>query len=94
MLTAEEANSLASIENRPVKVSEQCDKALDKAVLNAIEQWKSKIEIVLWCDDCLDADETVRAYLKQNWYKNVKVTSDYPGYNESYSWTTTIIFNL
>lgn len=94
MLTAEEANSLASIENKPVKVSEQCDKALDKSVLEAIEKWKSNVRVVLWYEDCPDEDITIKNYLKQLWYKEVKVTSDYPSYCESYKWTTTIIFNL
>lgn len=95
MITAEEANSLANdVEKKPVKVSSACDKSLNKAVLEAIESWKNKVDVVLWYSNCPDPDGTIKAYLKQNWYKNIKVTSDYPWYNESYTWTTHIIFNL
>jgi hypothetical protein len=38
MLKAKEAVSLAGLENLPVKVGKACDKALDSAVIEAIEK--------------------------------------------------------
>jgi hypothetical protein len=32
--------------------------------------------------------------LRWLWYKDVNVTSDFPAYSESYTWTTTIKFKI
>ncbi len=94
MITAEEALSLAGLENHPVKVWKACDTALNKAVIEAIEAWKNKVKISLWFKDCPEDDETVAAYLKQFDYENIKVTHDYPRIWDDYKWTTLIKFNF
>lgn len=94
MKTAEEAQKLARVENTPVRVSENCDNALNAAVLKAIEEGSIKVEIALWFKDCSEKDETVRAYLHQAWYTDITVSHDYPGYNESYSGRTDIKFSF
>lgn len=92
MLKAEEVKEMASVENCPVKVSRRCDRALDNAILQAIEKWKAKVEVALWYKDCPEEDDTVEAYLKQHWYKDIEVTHDYPWYSESYEGKTFIKF--
>lgn len=94
MLKASEAMELAKLENFPVKVWEKCDQALDEAVLKAIETGKKKVSLALWYEKCKEDDETVKAYLEQLGYKNIKVTHDYPWYNEDYDWKTFIEFTF
>lgn len=93
MKTALEASKLALPENNPVKISTSCDAALDTAVLEAIQKWKHKIDIALWFKQCRD-DETITAYLLQQWYKDVEVSHDYPWYCESYAGRTFIKFTF
>ena len=94
MKTALEASELALPENSPVRVSQACDQALDKAVLKAISTWKRRVDIALWSQDCKDDDDTVQAYLYQQWYKDIEVSHDYPWYCESYAGKTLIKFTF
>jgi len=49
--------------------------------------------ITIWSKDCIDSDDKIRKFLTILWAKNIEVSSDFPWYGESYSWTTTIQFN-
>ncbi len=84
MISAREACEMAKLENTPVKVGANCDKALNEAVLRAIEAGRNKIDIALGYKECSEDDGTIAAYLKQKWFHNVKVSHDYPWYSESY----------
>ena len=92
MLNAKEADEL--FETLPIKVSDDCDKALDIAIVKAIESWKRKIDIALWFKDCPDDDVTIRAFLEKQGYKDIDVKSDYPWYCETYVGKTFIKFNF
>lgn len=43
--------------------------------------------------ECKDSDENLRRFLTIMGAKDIKVTSDFPWYNESYEWHTSIKFN-
>lgn len=92
MLNAQEAQELSK--SKLVKVWANLDKALDNAILQAIEEGKNKVNITLWYKDCKEDDRHVEAYLVQLWYKDVKISSDYPWYNESYEGKTFIKFSF
>lgn len=92
MINIEKARELA--ENKMVKVNSSLDSALDEAIIKAIEQWKRKIDIALSYKDCSEDDHHVASYLKQLWFENISVSSDFPWYNESYEWKTFIKFNF
>lgn len=92
MINAQEANEFAN--SKLVKVSGNLDIALDNAILQAIEEWKKKVDIALWYKDCKESDGHVQAYLIQLWFKDVKISSDYPWYNESYEGKTFIKFTF
>lgn len=92
MLTREQASELAK--ETSIKVSDNLEKALDSAILEAIEQWKTKVDIALWYHDCKEDDSQVKAFLQKQWFEDVNVTHDYPWYNESYEWKTFIKFRF
>lgn len=75
-------------------VSEKVEKILEDAVVAAVARRKSQISLVLKAKDCVDPDEDIRDFLKISGYADVNVTSDFPGYNESYEGTTTIKFSV
>lgn len=52
------------------------------------------INITLKAGDCRDPDENIRKFLAILWAQDINVTSDFPGYCESYEWTTTIKFKF
>lgn len=92
MIDAKEAQELS--QSKLVKVWENLDNALDGAILKAIEQWKRKVDVALGYKDCKEDDLHIKAYLEQLGYKEVNVSSDYPGYNESYEGKTFIKFSF
>lgn len=92
MLNAKEARELA--DSASVKVKKSLETALDSAIIKAIEEWKNKVNIALGYKDCSEDDRHVEAYLKQFWYSEIKVSSDFPAYNESYEWKTFIKFSF
>lgn len=92
MIDVKEAQDLSK--SKLVKVWVNLDKALDSAILQAIEQGKNRVKIALWSKDCREEDSHITAYLIQHWYKDVTVSSDYPGFNESYEGKTFINFSF
>lgn len=76
------------------EVNEKTLRALEDEIMKSVASFKNKVEITLWEDICRDPDEKIRVLLKAMGYKNVNVTSDFPWYNESYRWTTTIKFSI
>lgn len=76
------------------KVSASTRDALDAKIRETVAAYERDIEIVLKSDVCKDPDKDIAALLKGLWYVNVKVTSDFPGYNESYTGTTKIKFSI
>ena len=101
MLSAKEASNMLqsmSLQERlqalQGKVKEKTRAALEQKIRETIAWYERDIEIVLKSDICTDRDEDIRALLRALWYTNVKVTSDFPWYNESYTGTTTIKFSI
>lgn len=75
-------------------VSEKVEKILEDAVIAAVARRKSQVSLVLKAKDCTDADADIRDFLQIGGYSDVSVTSDFPGYCESYEGTTTIKFSV
>lgn len=101
MIDAKEASRLR--EEMPVEdrlktlkkeVSKSTQNALDKEIRKAIASYKDKVSISLWAKVCLDPDAKIKDLLIWLWYKDVQVTSDFPGYSESYEGSTSIKFSL
>lgn len=76
------------------EVSESTKNALESEILKAVASYKKKVDVTLKSDICTDDDEKIRNLLRAMWYKNINVTSDFPGYNESYTGTTTVKFTF
>lgn len=76
------------------EVSEQTRNALDSAVYKAVASYKRKVDITLDAHICRDADAKITDLLRAMWYQDIKVTSDFPGYNESYTGRTFIKFSF
>lgn len=76
------------------KVKEKTRNALDAKIRETVAAYEKDISIVLSASVCTDRDEDIRWLLKALGYTNIKVTSDFPGYNENYEWTTTIKFSI
>ena len=101
MLTAKEsADMLKSmspqqrLEALKHKVSQKTREALDAKIRETVAAYERDIEIVLKSDICTDPDKDIAALLKGLWFISVKVTSDFPGYSESYTGTTKIKFSI
>lgn len=75
-------------------VSEKVEKILEDAVIAVVARRKNQVSLVLKAKDCTDPDEDIRDFLKISGYEDVKVSSDFPSYNESYEGTTTIKFSV
>lgn len=76
------------------KVSEKTKAALDQKIRETVAAYERRIEMVLKSDVCTDPDKDISALLKALGYADIKVSSDFPGYNESYTGTTTIKFSI
>ena len=76
------------------KVSEKTKAAIDQKIRETVAAYEKRIEIVLRSDVCTDPDKDISALLKALGYEDIKVTSDFPGYSESYTGTTTIKFTI
>ena len=101
MLTAKESSKMLknmSSEERlqaiQHKVGEKTKAALDKKIREAVASYERRIELTLKANVCTDKDEDITAFLRALWYADIKVTSDFPWYNESYDGTTTIKFSI
>lgn len=76
------------------EVSAKTLRALENEIMKSVASFKSKVEITLWSNICRDPDEKITDILRALWYSDIKVTSDFPWYNESYSGSTTIKFSI
>lgn len=76
------------------RVSESTKNAIDTKVREAIAWYKRKVDITLGAQVCIDPDEDIRAFLLALGYSNVKVTSDFPAYCETYEGKTNIKFSI
>lgn len=76
------------------KVKEKTQAILDQKIREVVAACESKVDIVLRAKDCTDKDEDIRAFLYGCGYSEVKVTSDFPGYCESYEGSTHIRFTI
>ncbi len=76
------------------KVAERTQELLDQKIREVIAACETKVDLVLWAKDCRDGDEDLRSFLSACGYSDIKVTSDFPGYNESYDGTTSIKFSI
>jgi len=101
MITAREASEklasmspLERLEALKHKVSESTRNALDAKIREVIAGYERKVDICLIAKVCRDPDKDIKSLLLALGYTNVSVTSDFPGYNESYEGTTTIRFSI
>ncbi len=101
MLTAKESSKMLKemspqqrLEALRHKVGEKTRAALDAKIRETVAAYEREIEITLKANVCTDPDKDIAALLKALGYTGVKVTSDFPGYNESYEGTTTIKFSI
>jgi hypothetical protein len=101
MLTAKESSEMLKnmsagerLEALKHKVKEKTRNALDAKIRETVAAYEKDISVVLNADICTDKDEDIRWLLKALGYINVKVSSDFPGYCESYQGTTTIKFSI
>ena len=74
-------------------ISEKVADILQKQMMISRLSWRS-IDITLGAKECIDSDENIKKFLSILWANNIKITSDFPGYCESYEWTTSIKFNF
>ena len=101
MLSAKEASELlknmtpperlAALKN---KVWDRTRAALDSKIRETIAAFETKVDIILDAKICRDKDADIRSLLAGMGYENIKITSDFPGYNEDYTGTTHIIFSI
>jgi len=101
MLTAKQASDMLKgmsteerLEALKNKVKQKTRDVLEKKIRETIESYERDIEIVLKANVCIDPDKDIRALLQALGYSDIEVTSDFPGYNESYEGTTTIKFKI
>lgn len=66
---------------------------LEKQMVISRLSWKN-IDITLWSKDCTDPDANIEKFLAILWAQDIKVTSDFPWYCETYEWTTRIKFKF
>lgn len=97
MLTPEQAKQLSEKQRISIAkslISKKVEKILDREILTAIATTSYKVSITLKARDCTDADDKLRWYLAALWYEDVRVSSDFPWYCETYEWSTTIKFRV
>ncbi|EKE27450.1 MAG: hypothetical protein ACD_3C00205G0003 [uncultured bacterium (gcode 4)] len=97
MLTVQQARELSQEKRLEIArwlVSKKVEAILDKEILVAIATHKFKVSVVLKASICRDDDDKIRGYLAALGYEDIKVTSDFPWYNESYEWSTDIKFSV
>lgn len=75
-------------------VSSKVQRILDRETLRAVAANQEKVSLVLTSKQCTDPDKNIADFLRGNGYSEVHVTSDFPGYCESYEGTTTIKFSI
>ena len=75
-------------------VSEKVERILEETVVKTVACKKASVQLVLTAKDCTDPDGDIRDFLIGSGYSDVRVTSDFPGYCESYEGTTTIKFSI
>ena len=88
-LSSEERLSLAKD-----LVAENVQDILSKKMLVASQGGQKRVDITLSADECRDSDEDIRNFLWLLGCKKISVSSDFPGYNESYTGRTTIKFKI
>lgn len=67
---------------------------LDSHVLLAVGSNDNRVDVTLRAKECTDSDNNIRRYLAIMWYADIKISSDFPGYNESYEWSTSVKFRV
>lgn len=101
MITAREASEklasmspLERLEALKHKVSESTRNALDAKIRETVASYSRKVNISLLGRVCRDPDKDIENLLRWLGYVNVKVTSDFPSYDECYEGSTTIKFEI
>lgn len=98
MINAKEASELRNKISPEEKVNSLLWKDLQEALENEIHETVKKcrnhVEAVFKANVCKEPDKDIREALELLGYKGIKVTSDFPWYNETYEWTTTIKFTI
>jgi hypothetical protein len=101
MLTAKQASDMLKsmspeqrLEALKDKVKQKTIQALEQKIRETIAAYERDIEIVLKASVCTDPDKDIKALLQALGYSDIKVTSDFPGWDESYEGTTTIKFKI
>lgn len=75
-------------------VSSKVQRILDRETLKAVAASQKRVSLVLKASECTDPDQKIADFLRGHGYSEVHVTSDFPGYCESYVGTTKIQFSI
>ena len=101
MLSAHEASelrkSMAPIDRLGIlktKVSATTRDLIEAKVREVIAAYEYKVDLTLRAAECRDSDQDIAALLQGLGYSDVKVTSDFPAYCESYEGRTFIKFSI
>lgn len=98
-------NSMKDALTKQYTIEERCEMAswliknnveeiLSREVIKAKWLFRDKVDITLKASQCKDSDEDIRTFLAVYWFTDIKVSSDFPWYCESYEWTTNIKFKV
>ena len=75
-------------------IAKKTENILSTEVFKARWLFKDMVDITLKASECRDADEDLRTFLAIYGFKDIEVSSDFPGYCETYEWTTKIKFRI
>ncbi len=55
---------------------------------------REKVDVTLRAKDCRDPDTNISKFLRILGAQDIQISSDFPGYNESYEGTTRVRFRV
>lgn len=93
ILPLSEISSDERIEIARSLISQKVADILQDQMIISRLSWR-KVDITLSANDCIDSDENITKFLAILWANNIKVSSDFPAYCESYVGKTFIKFNF
>jgi len=92
LLSGEELSIQDKIDIAKELVSNKVAEILKKEMVISGISWK-RSRLNLSSKDCTDPDENIRKFLAILWANDIKVTSDFPWYNETWTGVTYVEFN-
>ena len=97
MLTPKQAKELSQEKRLEIAkwlISKQVEEILDREIIAAIATSRYKVDITLRAKDCKDSDWKIEWYLAALGYEDIRISSDFPWYCETYEWKTRIKFRV